>query len=213
MKLALKVGAGLLIVLALLVVGVLATLYLDAATPEHPVGFAEIAVKDPQDKPIQVDIWYPTNSPSGLSVIGLSAQRVATNGAVAGRSLPLVVVSHGNRGLASSHSDTALALASAGFVVAAVTHTGDNARDEAAPQLDARIIDVGGGESTLVDDLLARGYRELSVLDVSLTALEVAKARLGERTTEVHWLHGDVTTFGFARHKYDVWHSRCRRTP
>lgn len=80
---------------------------------------------------------------------------------------------------------------------------------EAAPQLDARIIDVGGGESTLVDDLLARGYRELSVLDVSLTALEVAKARLGERATEVHWLHGDVTTFGFARHRYDVWHDRA----
>lgn len=130
MKLALKVGAGLLIALALLVVGVLATLYLNTATPEHPVGFAEATVTDPQDKPLQVDIWYPTDSPSGLSLIGLSAQKVATNGTVAGRGLPLVVISHGNRGLASSHSDTALALASAGFVVAAVTHTGDNARDD-----------------------------------------------------------------------------------
>ncbi|MEO8567013.1 MAG: dienelactone hydrolase family protein [Betaproteobacteria bacterium] len=130
MKLALKIGAGLLIALALLVAGVLATLYLNAETPEHPVGFAQIAVKDPQDKPLQIDIWYPTHSPSGLSVIGLSAQKVATNGAVAGRSLPVVVISHGNGGLASSHSDTALALASAGFVVAAVTHSGDNARDE-----------------------------------------------------------------------------------
>lgn len=80
---------------------------------------------------------------------------------------------------------------------------------EAAPQRDARIIDVGGGESTLVDDLLARGYRELSVLDVSSTALEVAKARLGERAGKVHWLHGDVTRFGFARHHYDVWHDRA----
>jgi len=129
-KLALKIGAGLLIILALLVLGVLAMLYLKAATPEHPVGFAQIAVKDPEDQPLQVDVWYPTDSPAGLSIIGLSAQKVATNGAVAGRGLPLVVVSHGNRGLASSHSDTALALASAGFVVAAVTHTGDNARDD-----------------------------------------------------------------------------------
>jgi predicted dienelactone hydrolase len=130
MKLALKIVAGLLIALALLVLGVLAAVYFKAATSEHPVGFAEVAVKDPQDKPIQVDIWYPTDSPPGLSLIGLSAQKVATNGTVAGRSLPLVVISHGNGGLASSHSDTALALASAGFVVAAVTHTGDNARDD-----------------------------------------------------------------------------------
>jgi predicted dienelactone hydrolase len=130
MKLVLKIGAGLLIVLVLLVVAALATLYLNAATPEHPVGFAQIAVKDPQDKPLQVDIWYPTDSPSGLSIVGFSAQKVATNGTVVGRGLPLIVISHGNGGLATSHSDTALALASAGFVVAAVTHTGDNARDD-----------------------------------------------------------------------------------
>lgn len=130
MKLALKIGAALLIVLVLLAVGAFATLYLNAATPEHPVGFAEIAIEDAQDKPLWVAIWYPTDSRSGLKVIGLSAQSVATNGAVAGRDLPLVVFSHGNGGLGSSHSDTALALASAGFVVAAVTHTGDNARDD-----------------------------------------------------------------------------------
>jgi len=130
MKLALKLGAGLLIAVALFAVGMLAMLYLNAETPEHPVGFAEIAIKDPQDKPLQVDIWYPTDSPPGLSIIGFSAEKVASNGTVAGRSLPLIVVSHGNLGLASSHSDTALALASAGFVVTAVTHTGDNARDD-----------------------------------------------------------------------------------
>jgi predicted dienelactone hydrolase len=129
MRLALKVGIGLLIVLALLVAGAFAALYLNAATPERPVGFEEIVIKDPQDKPLAVAVWYPTESRPGLTVIGLSAQMVATNGAVAGRDLPLVVISHGNEGLLSSHSDTALALASAGFVVAAVTHTGDNARD------------------------------------------------------------------------------------
>jgi predicted dienelactone hydrolase len=130
MKLVLKIGVGLLLALALLVVAALATLYLKAATPEHPVGFAKVAIKDPQDKPLQVDIWYPTDSPSGLSIVGLSAQKITTNGTVAGRGLPLIVISHGNGGLATSHSDTALALASAGFVVAAVTHTGDNARDD-----------------------------------------------------------------------------------
>ena len=129
MRLALKVGAALLIVVVILVTGAFTALYLDAATPEHAVGFAEIAIKDPHDKHLEVAIWYPTDSRSGPSVIGLSAQRVATNGTVVGRDLPLIVISHGNGGLLSSHSDTALALASAGFVVVAVTHTGDNARD------------------------------------------------------------------------------------
>jgi 2-polyprenyl-3-methyl-5-hydroxy-6-metoxy-1,4-benzoquinol methylase len=81
--------------------------------------------------------------------------------------------------------------------------------EEASPQVDSQIIDVGGGEATLVDDLIDRGYRHLSVLDVSATALDVAKARLGEGATAVDWLCGDVTTFPFARHQYDVWHDRA----
>lgn len=80
---------------------------------------------------------------------------------------------------------------------------------EAARDRDARVIDVGGGESTLVDDLLGRGYRNLCVLDVSSTALAVAKARLGDKAREVGWLCGDVTTFAFARQEYDVWHDRA----
>lgn len=81
--------------------------------------------------------------------------------------------------------------------------------EDAAPNRDAAIIDVGGGESTLVDDLLARGYRELSVLDLSATALDVAKARLGERAGAISWLLGDVRSFPFRRHGYDVWHDRA----
>lgn len=81
--------------------------------------------------------------------------------------------------------------------------------EEAAPEWGSRIIDVGGGEATLVDDLLDRGYRYLSVLDVSAAALGVAKARLGERAGAVDWLFGDVTTYQFARHQYDVWHDRA----
>ena len=61
----------------------------------------------------------------------------------------------------------------------------------------------------VLDDLLDRGYRTLSVLDVSATALDVAQARLGERADAVDWLCGDVTTFPFARHQYDVWHDRA----
>lgn len=67
--------------------------------------------------------------------------------------------------------------------------------EEAARNRDAHVIDVGGGESTLVDDLLARGYRNLSVLDVSSTALAVANERLGDKADQVNWLCADVTTF------------------
>lgn len=81
--------------------------------------------------------------------------------------------------------------------------------EDAAPNRDAHIIDVGGGESTLVDDLLIRGYRNLSVLDVSATALAFAKERLGNKADQVNWLCGDVTTFAFPRQEYDVWHDRA----
>jgi SAM-dependent methyltransferase len=81
--------------------------------------------------------------------------------------------------------------------------------EEAAPEHHSRIIDVGGGEATLVDDLLDRGYRHLSVLDVSATALDVAKARLGERAGAVDWRCGDVTTYPFPGNQYDVWHDRA----
>ena len=81
--------------------------------------------------------------------------------------------------------------------------------EAASPDRDAAIIDVGGGESTLADDLLDRGYRHLSVLDLSATAFEVAKGRLGERSAAVEWLCGDVTTFPFRSRHYDVWHDRA----
>ena len=81
--------------------------------------------------------------------------------------------------------------------------------EEAAGSRDAHIIDVGGGESTLVDDLLARGYRNLHVLDISATAIAVARKRLGAAADGVDWLCGDVTSFAFALHRYDVWHDRA----
>ena len=81
--------------------------------------------------------------------------------------------------------------------------------EQAATNRDARIIDVGGGASTLVDDLLARDYRHVSVVDLSSTAFEVAKGRLGDRADKVEWLSGDATTFAFPEHRYDVWHDRA----
>jgi len=73
----------------------------------------------------------------------------------------------------------------------------------------ASVIDVGGGASTLVDDLLARGYGNVTVVDLSARALEVARKRLGDAGTRVHWLVGDITTLPLQEHAYDVWHDRA----
>jgi 2-polyprenyl-3-methyl-5-hydroxy-6-metoxy-1,4-benzoquinol methylase len=73
----------------------------------------------------------------------------------------------------------------------------------------ASIIDVGGGESTLVDDLLARGYENVAVLDISETAIETSKRRLGAAAERVRWIAADVTSAEFERGAYDVWHDRA----
>ena len=74
---------------------------------------------------------------------------------------------------------------------------------------EASIVDVGGGESTLVDDLLDAGYRNIDVLDLSAHALEVCKARLGERAAQVGWRVGDVLEQDFAPQSVDIWHDRA----
>lgn len=78
-----------------------------------------------------------------------------------------------------------------------------------ARDVSAAIIDVGGGESTLVDDLLADGYRDVTVLDISPTAIEVAKKRLGSNAEHVTWLAADITEAELPEHRYDVWHDRA----
>jgi 2-polyprenyl-3-methyl-5-hydroxy-6-metoxy-1,4-benzoquinol methylase len=80
---------------------------------------------------------------------------------------------------------------------------------QAAEVRDASIIDVGGGESTLVDDLLLRGYKNLTVLDISQTAIEVTKKRLGSAAEQVRWLVGDIVEIGLKQHAYDLWHDRA----
>ncbi len=74
---------------------------------------------------------------------------------------------------------------------------------------DARIIDVGGGASTLVDDLLARGFHHLTVVDIASEALDVARRRLGDRARDVDWRVGDVTTMDFESESFDLWHDRA----
>ena len=73
----------------------------------------------------------------------------------------------------------------------------------------AAVIDVGGGEATLVDDLLDAGYSQVSVLDLSLKALEVCNARLGERAEQVRWYAADVLDHQFDGGSFDIWHDRA----
>lgn len=74
---------------------------------------------------------------------------------------------------------------------------------------DARVIDVGGGASTFVDDLLDRGYTNVTVLDLSAAALDVAKGRLGSRASQVKWICADVTDPQLPSEAYEFWHDRA----
>ena len=72
-----------------------------------------------------------------------------------------------------------------------------------------RVIDVGGGASTLVDDLMAAGVRDITVLDLSSAALSIARERLGDAAAHVHWLVGDVLTVEWPPARFDAWHDRA----
>jgi SAM-dependent methyltransferase len=80
---------------------------------------------------------------------------------------------------------------------------------QAAAGKDAAIIDVGGGESTLVDDLIDGGYTHITVLDVSATALEVTRRRLGTAAAHVVWLTADILEAELPASAYDIWHDRA----
>jgi SAM-dependent methyltransferase len=74
---------------------------------------------------------------------------------------------------------------------------------------DAAIIDVGGGNSTLVDDLLDHDFVDVSVLDISGTAIASSRDRLGARADRVIWLEADITEVTLPKGHYDVWHDRA----
>lgn len=113
-------GAALCVVLALL-------------GPAEAAGFRFATVPDPGNRPIEIGIWYPSNTPAPAEPNTPFGQALAREAPVAGEKLPLIVISHGRGGWIASHADTALALAEAGYVVVAPAHPGDNDEDESAP--------------------------------------------------------------------------------
>lgn len=73
---------------------------------------------------------------------------------------------------------------------------------------DAKIIDIGGGDSNLVDFLLEEGYKNITILDISAKALDKAKERLGEKSKKITWIVTDITEFQ-PTETYDIWHDRA----
>ena len=116
-------------ILAALFVGALML----AAGGAGAVGFQSGTVPDPADKPLAIGIWYPSNGPVPSQPNTPFRQALSLDGAISGTRLPLVVISHGAGGWLGGHADMALALAEAGYVVVAVTHSGDNRDDETYP--------------------------------------------------------------------------------
>jgi 2-polyprenyl-3-methyl-5-hydroxy-6-metoxy-1,4-benzoquinol methylase len=110
-----------------------------------------------------------------------------------------------------AHWDQVYATKAADTVSWFQTHAEDSLRfmQKTGVDLTAAIVDVGGGASTLVDDLLAQDYKNVTVLDIAEQALSASKARLGTRAGEVNWLVCDITKAEFEAHSVDVWHDRA----
>jgi SAM-dependent methyltransferase len=84
-----------------------------------------------------------------------------------------------------------------------------NLIQKAASSKASAIIDIGGGEATLVDDLLSKGYTDISVLDISQKAIDVARERIAELADKVHWYCADITTATLPQNYFDIWHDRA----
>jgi predicted dienelactone hydrolase len=117
-------------VAALALAAALPTAALAQPASKPVVGFQHFDIPDPKGgAPIEVGVWYPAQPAAGAPTALVQGDTVLPGAPVKGAHLPLVVMSHGNGGEFAGHHDTALALAEAGFVAAALTHKGDNYRD------------------------------------------------------------------------------------
>lgn len=142
-------------------------LLLLSSAGSQAVGFVRASAPDPEGAALDVGIWYPSTAPSAPVAMGPVTQDVALGGPIAGDALPLVVVSHGTGGSMLSHYDTAIALAQAGFVVAALVHTGDNYRDQSRAVL---ILDRPRQVSRVIDYLLSgwSGHQHLDAARIGM---------------------------------------------
>src|SRR5471032_934322 len=118
----------------------------------HAAGFQHGFAADPNGKPLEIGIWYPSQAAPKPVSMGPTTMSVALNAPIEGSALPLVVMSHGTGGSFLEHYDTAIALADAGYVVAAVSHTGDNYADQSRSIF---VMDRPKQMSRVIDHMLA----------------------------------------------------------
>ena len=170
-----------LAVVAVLVVALAGAVLWSAERTAHPVGLAVARVAGAA-KPFPVVIWYPTSGTAWPTTqLGITLMSVVRDGPVDGRQLPLVVVSHGNGGGPGSHADLALALADAGYVVAAPMHAGDNLEDSTGAPFG---LPCGNRFSSLrasskgqaLDTCAAARRADLSAASVMIRALRAERA-------------------------------------
>lgn len=123
-----------------------------ASVGVQAAGFQRTATTDTDGRPLTIGVWYPSAAAPQPVTMGPTTMSVALGGTVRGRSLPLIVLSHGTGGSFLDHYDTAIALADAGYVVAAVTHAGDNYADQSRSIF---IMDRPRQVSRVIDHMLA----------------------------------------------------------
>ena len=125
------------------------------------VGFETASAPVPGDKPLALAIWYPADAPEQSVPLALYRQSVAAGAAPVGHGHPLIVISHGAGGSNTDHYDTARALAAAGFVVAAPTHTGDTRGDHSRSMR----VTERSAELSRVIDFMTRDWRGHETVD------------------------------------------------
>jgi predicted dienelactone hydrolase len=157
-KLILKIAAGLVALALVAAAGLAIALVLTAARPTRGVGVEQALAPDPGHAPVAVTLYYPTDEAPRLVWMGTGFAHLRPHGALAAGAHPLVILSHGTGGGPTSHLDTALALAQAGYVVAAPMHTGDNFRDGTAVGTPGWIGDRARQLARVSDYMLA-GWR------------------------------------------------------
>ena len=141
------------------VVGLLMIIAMDpTAALCTTVGFERVSIPQTDGPPLEGAFWYPSSTPEKLMTVGFAQQRVAVDGAIAGRQFPLVVFSHGALGSWEGNLDTAVALARAGIVSAALTY-------DRSPHDDVMKIANHGSQLSALISFALHGWRGHTAID------------------------------------------------
>lgn len=146
------------------IMGLMALIILASIAPASAVGFQWAAAPDAEGEPLKVAIWYPSTASPQTRQIGPFEMNIALDAPVSGHGRGLIVMSHGTGGSAVNSYDTAMALAEAGYIVAAVAHTGDNYQDQSA-SFSSRNFVNRPRHITRVLDYLLHGWIGHDVID------------------------------------------------